>query len=181
MINLFKKLQRENLLKKDGKLLDLGCGDGKISASFFEFGYEPTLVDKDGKMLLKAEDNLTKIKDGEFQVLNLDIKDFKFDKFYDGIIASNVLPFQKDKDSVSKIVNEAFEKLNKGGFLFFTLFGTKDQWAKEHPDTMSFYEKDEVLGILKAEPYYVSEDYGMGSTMKGEIKTWHIFCLLYIK
>lgn len=180
MINLFVKLQKEGLLKQDGSILDLGCGNGRLSEPFFKSDYKVTLVDKDSKMLREAEDNFKKIKESGFQSLNTSIEDFEFNEVYDGIIMSNVLPFQKNKENISRIVQTAFDKLNKGGFLYFTLFGVKDQWVKEYPN-MIFYEKEEALGIIKREPYYLSEDFGKGSTMKGDIKTWHIFCLLYIK
>jgi len=93
----------------------------------------------------------------------------------------NVLTFQKDKESISRIVREAWNKLNKGGFLYFTLFGADDPWSVEHADTMKFYEKDEALSILPEKPYYFSKDHGMGPMMKGGIKEWHILHFLYIK
>lgn len=181
MITLFGKLQREGLLKENGSLLDLGCGDGRFSEFFFKYGYKTTLVDKEKEALSEAENNFNKIKKDGFKLVNSAIEDFSDTNFYDGIILSNVLPFQKDKESVNKIVKSVYDKLNKGGFLFFTLFGTKDQWATERADTMVFHTKDEALSLIKETPYFVSEDYGQGSTMKGDIKTWHIFHLLYIK
>lgn len=180
MINLFVKLQKEGLLKENSSILDLGCGNGRISEPFFKFGCEATLVDKDNKILQETENNFKKIKESGFKSFNTSIENFKFSESYDGIIMSNVLPFQKNKENISRIIQTAFEKLNKRGFLHFTLFGIKDQWVKEYPN-MSFYDKDEALSIVKEEPYYLSEDFGKGSTMKGDIKIWHIFSLLYIK
>jgi len=46
---------------------------------------------------------------------------------------------------------------------------------------MSFYDRDEALKIIPANPYFISEDYGTGSTMKGDLKTWYVFHLLYMK
>ena len=182
MINLFAKLEKEKLLKEKGSLLvDLGCGNGKVSEPFFKAGYEVTLVDKDPKVLQETENNFRKIKEAGFQVINTPIEGFEFNQSYDGIILSNVLPFQKSKENIAKIINDSWNKLNHGGFLFFTLFGVNDQWAKEYAETMTFYEKGEALSILKDSPHYVSEDYGQGSTMKGDIKLWHIFSVLYIK
>jgi SAM-dependent methyltransferase len=181
MIPLFNKLQSENLLKQKGILLDLGCGNGRVSEPFFQYGYETILVDKNAGILSEAEDRFKKIKKAGFRIVNIYIENFDFNENYDGIIMSNVLPFQKSKENVEKIVQKAFDKLNKGGFLFFTLFGTRDGWVQEHKDRMIFCEKAEAIGIIKAEPYFISEDYGQGLTMKGDIKTWHIFNLLYIK
>jgi 16S rRNA G1207 methylase RsmC len=181
MFHLFNKLEREKLLKPQGALLDLGSGNGKMSEPFFNFGYQVTLVDKNKEILQKAEENFKKIKESGFRILNSNVEDFEFQERYDGIILSNVLPFQKNKESIETIIGNAWDKLNEGGFLYLTLFGTKDQWASEHADTMTFYEKEEAWNILKVSPYFSSESYGKGSTMKGDIKTWHIFDLLYIK
>ncbi len=181
MIALFRKLQQEKLLKENGTLLDLGCGNGKISEPFFQFGYDVTLVDKDMEILKEAEKNLSVIKKGGLRAINLQIEEFKFEGNYDGIILSNTLPFQSNMENIEKIVTSAFKSLNSNGFLFFTLFGEKDQWNLAKKEGMTFCEKDAAISILKEEPYYQSEDYGQGTTMKGNLKTWHIFSFLYIK
>lgn len=181
MIPIFKKLEKEGKLKQAGRLLDLGSGNGKVSLPFFEYGYDVTLVDKDKKVLAVAENDFSKVRESGFKTENIEIEKFDFQDSYDGIIISNVLPFQKNKENVEKVLKQAFAALNEGGFLYFTIFGLRDQWATEHAGTMTFLAKDEALNILEAIPYFTSEDYGQGSTMKGDIKTWHIFHLLYIK
>lgn len=181
MIPVFKHLKKVGLLKSQRKLIDLGCGDGKISEPFFQYGYEVTLVDRDRTALSEAENNFKKIKEDGFKTFNVSIEDFSLDKSYDGIILSNVLPFQKNKETIEKIIKTAYDSLNKKGFLYFTLFGINDQWATERVDTMSFYNKEQALNLIKEPPYFISEDYGTGSTKRGEVKTWHIFYLLYIK
>lgn len=181
MISWFNKLKQEKLLKSEGTLLDLGCGNGRMSEAFFQHGYDVTLVDFSTEALAQAEKNFKTIKSDGFEIVNSPIEKFQFDKSYDGVLLLNVLPFQKEKSEIERIVNTAFEKLAPGGFLAFSLFGTKDQWATESREGMSFYTKEEALGILKQGPYFVSEDYGQGMTMKGDIKTWHVFHFLYLK
>lgn len=181
MINLFAKLEREKLLKSNGTLLDLGAGNGKFSEIFFKAGYESILVDKDKEILEVAENNFKNIKSSGFKIFNSTIEDFELTETYDGIIASNALPFISSKESIAAIICNAWEHVAPGGFLYFTLFGPQDQWASERSASMSFHTKDEALAILPDQPYYISEDYGRGSTMKGGMKTWHIFTLLYIK
>ncbi len=172
MIPLFKKLEREKLLKSNGVLLDLGGGDGNISEPFYKFGYSTIIIDKDEKSLEKAR--------GNFELRNELIENFKFDKNYDGIIISNVLPFLNNKQGIKNIINTSFDSLNSNGFLYFTLFGEKDQWNKEGKK-LSFYGRRELSSILKPKPYFVSEDFGVGSTKKGEMKKWHVYSFLYIK
>ena len=181
MIPIFKKLQKEKLLKENGLILDLGCGDGNLSLPFFQIGYNATLVDVDNSSLSKARDNFEKIRNDGLQIINLPIEQFKFTEQYDGIIISNVLSFIFNKSEVSRILNLTFNSLKDGGFLFFTLFGSKDQWSKERSESMSFYNKEESLKMIERIPYFLSEDFGQGNTIKGDIKTWHIFHFLYIK
>ncbi len=181
MITLFRKLNSEKKLKKNGSLLDLGCGNGKVSEPFLGFGYTITLVDSNAGVLEEVEKNFSSIKKDGYTTVHGAIEKFEFNDTYDGIIISNVLPFQKEKTEITRIIHSAFNALHTGGFLFFTLFGTEDDWAKDKKDTMSFYTKNEALDIMEGKPYFISEDYGKGSTMKGNIKNWHIFSLLYFK
>ncbi|MBU6370666.1 MAG: class I SAM-dependent methyltransferase [Patescibacteria group bacterium] len=181
MIPIFIKLQSEKLLKPAGSILDLGSGAGKLSEPFLKAGYHATLVDTDAGALAKAKENFRTYHANSFALLHEPIEKFAFHDPYDGILAVNVLSFQKDKMEISRIVQDAFSHVKTGGFFYFTLFGTKDDWANSHADRMSFYEKDEALSILDQKPYFLSEDYGTGSTMKGDLKTWHVFHLLYVK
>ncbi len=169
------------MLKKHGFLADLGCGDGSVSEPFFESGYHVLLVDKDKEKLSLADGRFHKVKDNDYELINEPVEKFDFDKSFDGIIMSNILPFIHDKSEVKRIVKTAFDNLKTGGFIYFTLFGVEDEWVDIHANTMSFYSKTEALGILDKKPYFTSEDFGKGLTMKGDIKTWHIFALLYLK
>lgn len=181
MIFLFSKLKRENLLKEKGLLLDLGSGEGRASEVFFKHGYDAVLVDINKEALSKAEERFKSIGDGALETFETSVEQFEFKDNYDAIIMSNILPFLENKIEIERIVKKAFEKLNTGGFLFFTLFGEKDQWATEKRENMVFFSKEDSLEILNQEPYFFSEDYGLGATMKGDIKKWHMFHLLYVK
>ncbi len=181
MIPIFKKLKQEGLLKQGGALLDLGCGNGEVSKPFFEHGYDATLVDINEAVLNQAAESFKNVKEDGFVTVNSAMEGFEFNEKYDGIIMSNVLPFQKDKENIKRMVQSAFDSLNEGGFLFFTLFGTQDAWAANPSAEMIFHTKEEAVGVLPESIYFLSEDYGKGLTMKRQIKMWHIFHLLYIK
>jgi SAM-dependent methyltransferase len=181
MINVFKKLEIEGLLAPAGNLLDLGSGPGKLSEPFIEHGYTATLVDKNPGVLAKARERLTARNFQAFTIKEQGMESFDFTEGYDGILISNALPFIQSKAKVTEILHQAYGALRPGGFLFFTLFGPKDQWAGEKQESMSFFDKEEAGNILESEPYYLSEDYGTGATMAGPLKRWHILHFLYIK
>lgn len=180
MIPLYKKLHQENLIKPNGAILDLGSGDGSLSLPFFKNGSSITLVDINKDALVEAQNKFQEIKSDGLETINSPIENFQYSKNYDGIIISNVLPFITNTEQITKVTSEAFTHLNQSGFLYFTLFGEKDQWKMER-DNMSFHSKDEVFKILDQKPYFVSEDFGKGATKSGAIKTWHVYSFLYIK
>lgn len=179
MIYLFQKLKQEKLIEPGDKVLDLGGGNGKFIEPFVDFGCVVTLIDKDRDVLYKTEE-FFKLKNTNIEIIHESLENFEFKNKYKGITISNVLPFIQDKEKVAEIIEKSFENLDDGGFLFFTLFGEQDEWQKLHKD-MSFWSKNDALNIMKKKPYYFSEDIGLGGTMSGELKDWHIFSFLYIK
>jgi SAM-dependent methyltransferase len=181
MINVYKKLEIEGLLKKGGALLDLGCGEGRGSEPFLQSGYTATLVDQNSDALSKAGARFGSNESYKFNLVTEDIRNFAFTTKYDGINIMNVLPFLNNKEDIKKLVSASYDSLNSGGFLFFTVFGNKDQWASEKTDSMCFYTMDEAMQIVDREPYFISEDFGKGITRKGDMKVWNVLHFLYIK
>ena len=109
------------------------------------------------------------------------LEDYSIEGEWDGVIAMNSLPFIHDKAMVRQVVQNAYEHLSAGGFLYFTVFGSDDEWAETRADRMSFFTADEARSLLSVEPYFVSEDRGYGAKMSGGIKKWHIIHFLYVK
>lgn len=180
MIPLFKKLRRENLLT-GGILVDLGCGDGIVSEEFFEAGYYTILVDADVERLNAADSRFRKLKATGYQLVHEMIQRFPLPSDLGGVIISNVLPYVKSRRAARSIVRRSYASVGPRGFLYFSLFGTGDEWAAKGDASMTFYSQSEAVGLLDASPYFVSEDRGTGITTAGDFKRWHIFQLLYIK
>jgi SAM-dependent methyltransferase len=179
MIDLYKKLSRENLIQTPGNILDLGSGNGVRDLPFIEAGYSMTLVDKSVRAIAEAKEKISDTSKITF--IESDIETFEITEGYDGIIAMNSLPFLKNEDLVIKVVNDSFNKLRKGGFLHFSLFGPEDEWYGDENLRLTFFSLEKALTILPDKPYFVSEDKGIGGMMKGGTKWWHIIHLLYIK
>jgi SAM-dependent methyltransferase len=179
MIDLYKKLSRENLIQPPAHILDLGSGNGVKDLPFIEAGYSMTLVDKSIKAITEAKQNISDTSKVTF--VESDIETFEITEGYNGVIAINSLPFLKDQESIIKVVNNSFNKLKEGGFLLFSLFGPEDEWYDNPNLKLTFFSLENALNILPLKPYFVSEDKGIGGMMKGGTKWWHIIHLLYIK
>ncbi len=119
-------LQYVKLLKPK-KVLDLGCGNGKISLRFAEIGANVTGVDK-------REEKYTHEK---FNFVHQDIRDFIFNKEYDLIIASFVLHFLSNSEALEIIRNIKIHT-EIGGYNFLICLSEKDDFynkEKFYPDS----------------------------------------------
>ncbi|MFA6050385.1 MAG: class I SAM-dependent methyltransferase [Candidatus Paceibacterota bacterium] len=139
------------------KLVDVGSGDGKNGAEFESHGWGVAYIEK---------------KNG----LDATTYDFPQEEF--GLaIARNSLPFMEEKqlDVISKI----FNTLKKGGYFYGTIFGKEDPWAKE--GIITALDFDDVRNYLKQIGFKIvweGEEKGIGKSMKGDLKNWHIFKFL---
>jgi len=152
-------------------VLDLGSHDGRKSKNFSD--KEVTLVDVDKEVLKKAFLDLPDAK-----VVESDIRKFVYTESYDLILLSNVLPFIT-KEEMRKVVADAWNHVQSGGFLYINLFGQKDGWCGKTKHT--FVNEEFARSILNEEPFIFIEEEGPGMTMAGEIKKWHIYYLVYRK
>jgi SAM-dependent methyltransferase len=73
--NLLKKVSAHCKIKKDGKILDLGCGTGIYTDLFRRLGYESIGIDISQTAILKAK---AKYPDSNFEVA--DALDLKYEK-----------------------------------------------------------------------------------------------------
>lgn len=170
--DIFEKLIDEPRLMT-GLALDLGCGSGSYSIHMANRGFVVHAVDESAVKVAPLRENklVTSI------VVHIeDITRFKISpKTFNLIIARNVFPFIKSKEAVKEIITRAANGLVPGGEFAFTLFGPKDDWAKN--TEMSFFENEEILPLLKNLGLSIVEkdEYiGQGYTMNKQLKNWHI-------
>lgn len=159
--NPFAKKVLPYLKKKRLKLLDLGCGDGRDTISFAKRGISVVAVDfsKTGITTLRDELRRRHIPDVECRVMDISKDLRKFDAgTFDIIYAHLSLLYFKDKVT-TKIFNELYRILKRGGFLFIKVKSTDDPlYGKgkliekdmfRHSHVRRFFSEDYLQAKLK--------------------------------
>ena len=102
-----------DLLKEGDTILDLGCGSGRDSLSFYELGYDVTPLDASEEMCKLAE-----IHTG-LEVLQMTFEQLDFDNVFDGIWACASL-LHTPKKELSDILTKIARALNDKGILYMS-------------------------------------------------------------
>jgi len=171
-----KRFSDDGLLREGGYALVLGRGmsDGIFLA---ERGY---VVDAVGRVMAlrgKRQGGLC------INFYNVEIVSFLVPSgVYDLIAANDALRSIEDKEAIAREVRKMAEGLVPGGLLYFTLFGSRDEWVGR--SGMSFFGWDEALaltaGLSLKTHYSAIEEVYEKSPLSGDI--YHqIFHFLYVK
>lgn len=98
--------------KKRGSLIELGCGDGKLSISLAEKGYTVTACDISDKSISLVQ-KFAKEKKVKVKAVRCDVTKMKFpDKSFDFAIANSILEHMEDE---TKALTEWSRILKPGG------------------------------------------------------------------
>ncbi|MDG1138087.1 MAG: class I SAM-dependent methyltransferase [Opitutales bacterium] len=118
---------------QDSKLLELGCGTGRISFGLYKLGYRKLkATDFSKKMIRAAKVFNQKFKTAvEFQTQDATALNFE-DKSFDGVIFGfNGLMQIPGLDNRRKAIAESFRVLRQGGYFIFTAHDrTLPKWKK---------------------------------------------------
>lgn len=126
-------------LKKDAKILDVGCGDGRHSAYFAEIGFEVDAFDISANAIRKI--NYLKQKYSlNINAVMCDAFGFDFTHKYDLIIIHGVLQFV-EREKQSDMIQLLQEWTTNGGYHIIALFTD----AEPVPDDL----KDVMVGVFK--------------------------------
>lgn len=151
----FDKLQK---LLPQGKILDIGCGNGKDASLFINNGYQYIGIDLSPAVIQKAQ---TKIKGGEFRVMSiyeLDFPDNTFDGFWSGVALLHI-----PKNKVDTPLQEIKRVVKLGGFGFISMQRGEKEKMIPSPDApgrerfFAFYAKDEFKKVLEDNGFEVLE------------------------
>lgn len=102
-----------DLLEEGDTILDLGCGSGRDSLTFYDLGYDVTPLDASEEMCQLAE-----IHTG-LEVLRMTYEEMDFDNVFDGIWACASL-LHTPKKELSDILTKIARALNDKGILYMS-------------------------------------------------------------
>jgi tellurite methyltransferase len=122
-INLIREFNDFLIKQNIKKVLDLGCGNGRVSLRFAKNKISVTGVDKQP----------LDIKQENFNFLCQDVKEFEFKEKFDLIIASLILHFL-DKEKAFELIKKMQKNTNEKGYNFFICLSNKDDSANKRPN-----------------------------------------------
>lgn len=102
-----------NLLNEGDTILDLGCGSGRDSLTFYELGYDVTPLDASVEMCKLAEIHT------DLDVLQMTYEQMDFDNVFDGIWACASL-LHTPKKELTGILTKIARALNDKGILYMS-------------------------------------------------------------
>jgi 2-polyprenyl-3-methyl-5-hydroxy-6-metoxy-1,4-benzoquinol methylase len=107
-------------VKPEGKLLDLGIGQGSIAIPLGKAGFSIVGVDisKVGlsQFLKKAQKEKIVAK-----VIQSNFKKFIFEEMFDVIVSNASLQFLRNKNQISKVITNIQNNTKKGGFNYISV------------------------------------------------------------
>ena len=129
-----------SLIKKSGRVLDVGCAGGTKSKYFISKGLEVLGIDFSENLIEIAKREVPK---GEFRVLDVNDLD-TLEESFDGIFMQAVLLHIPRKE-VESVFTKAVDKLKTGGYLYVAvkdkIEGGTDEEVKKENDYGYDYER----------------------------------------
>jgi ubiquinone/menaquinone biosynthesis C-methylase UbiE len=134
---LYTNLEKEISNYKNPKILDAGCGTGKIAIKLLRKGFNLTLLDISKKSLDIAKDKITKENLNTEYYLGSCEKTSFADKSFDIVMLNGaVISYTLDPE---KLLNEVHRILKDDGMIWFDFFNNVG-WAIETIDLNLKYE-----------------------------------------
>lgn len=159
------------LNSQKGKALDIGCGAGIDSKYLAENGFKVEAIDLNKTSVEETK----KICEGlAVNAILKNVNDYVITpNNFDLIIAWNTLSFL-GKEEAERILLDIKNGLKENGLFVFSVFGPKDDWAKNHSE-MSFWTKEELKNTLSGMDFIkFSEEKQKKPGATGNIKFWHL-------
>ncbi len=158
----------ESLLKRNSKILDLGCGTGRVALYLASKGHKVTAMDIAETGIAKLDDYAKKsnLKINSFVK---DLKDYKITTKYDAICGLFSIHFL-EKKKVYDLVKNMKEKTKNNGHNWIGVFrkgkGNKNKYQFDNEELSNLYSDWHTVSY---EEYSKSEKHGDGPTHTHEI------------
>lgn len=119
--NLIKKL----LQNKKGKVLDIGCGAGYLTAFLNKNGIQAYGVEPDNDSFLAGQELLKKNKISPNRIIKKSGENFSFKAKFDLIVSFQVIEHVKNPE---KVFQQAYKYLKKNGKIYFVIPNYHSFW-----------------------------------------------------
>lgn len=135
-------------LPKGAKVLDLGCGTGRLTNYIYKKGFDVKGLDLSNNMLQIAKSNYPKIK-----FIKKDIRKLNYKKKFSAVFCLYSL-FHINKSEVIKIIPKLNTLINNDGFLYLILQEGKGEILFDEPLLpgnnlyLNLYTLEEMTNIL---------------------------------
>lgn len=166
-----KPIEELNLILsylKSGKILDLGCGDGKNSLYLAQKNpnYEITSVDFSKVACQKLNDKAFEyLVNGRIKTINADLNNYSIKENYDCIISTFTFHLL-NKKTVSRIISEIQTQTNRGGFNFIIAFTNLQNIPNDY---ISTFEINELKNLYSKSNWQIVEYRIFDSYIKRDI------------
>lgn len=157
--------------KTAGFALDLGCGTGRDTEKLLRQNWRVLAIDQETEAIQRLQAKFENYPQLTTQVSSFE--ELNFPQSVDLINASFSLPFCSPI-AFSRVWENIFNSLKKGGRFCGHLFGDRDSWRDKHFLYCQTRSQVEIL----LQPYQIElleEEEHSGETPLGETRYWHIF------
>ncbi len=155
----------DNLLEKNGEILDLGCGSGRDAKHFLDSGFSVTALDLSPILAKKASQFIGQ------DVIVGDMKDLNFQDRFIGIWACASL-LHLSEDGVLETIKRCHKALKKDGVLYASFKYGENSYEK---DGRSFtcFTRDKFLNLIEGLDFYYRATFETGDVRPGrENEKW---------
>ena len=155
----------DNLLEKNGEILDLGCGSGRDAKHFLDSGFSVIALDLSPILAKKASQFIGQ------EVIVADMKDLNFQDRFIGIWACASL-LHLSEDEVLETIERCHKALRKDGVLYASFKYGENSYEK---DGRSFtcFTKDKFLNLIDGLDFYYRATFETGDVRPGrENEKW---------
>ena len=140
---------RDNLaLPPESRVLDVGCGYGRLAVEFAKAGYNVTGLDTSLPLLIKAAE-ATRETGVEVDFMHQDVREMPFDSEFDGVFCVLTSFGYFDDETNGEVIRGIFKALKPGGKFFLEVIN-RDYILSDLPSRI-WWEGDECVVMDEVE------------------------------